>query len=139
MNSNISDLSSNISALSKFSIFSDKIAEILRQGLARHKAYDIKIYDVKGVSQIADSILVCSLDSNRQLASMAQFLITEFKNIGINRIVSGKENWIVVNAFCTMIHLFLPEVRDYYTLDEFITRSTLTCNVGRIEDDFAAS
>ena len=85
------------------------------------KAIDIKTIDLKDRSSIADFMVIASGNSSRQVSSMANNLIKKFKIKGVStRKPEGITNsdWVLIDAYDIIIHLFRPEVREFYALEK---------------------
>ena len=98
-----------------------KILSLTFESLEDDKAIDIKAIDLKDRSSIADFMIIASGNSSRQVSSMANNLIKKFKDKGIStRKPEGITNsdWVLIDAHDIIIHLFRPEVRDFYALEK---------------------
>ncbi|WP_346504500.1 ribosome silencing factor [Terasakiella sp. SH-1] len=85
------------------------------------KAKDIITIDLAGKSSIADHLVIASGTSQRQVVAMADHLMEKLKAQGLKGLFAeGKEqgDWVVIDAFDVIIHLFRPEVRDFYNLEK---------------------
>lgn len=85
------------------------------------KAEDVVQIDLTGKSSIADCMVVASGRSTRQVASIADKLIARIKEtFGLTARVEGKEtgDWVLVDAGDVIVHVFRPEVRDFYQLEK---------------------
>ncbi|MEP6150239.1 MAG: ribosome silencing factor [Nisaea sp.] len=79
------------------------------------------VIDLEGKTSICDTMLIASGRSTRQVAAMAQHLIEELKSAGIKGIsVEGlsQGDWVLVDAGDIIVHLFRPEVREFYGLEK---------------------
>ena len=98
-----------------------KLLSLTCDSLEDDKAIDIKAIDLKDRSSIADFMIIASGNSSRQVSSMANNLIKKFKDKGIStRKPEGITNsdWVLIDAYDIIIHLFRPEVRDFYALEK---------------------
>ena len=85
------------------------------------KAQDIVVIELEGKSSIADRMMVATGQSSRQIGAMAQHIVETLKAHGFESVpVEGQQqgDWILIDAFDTIIHLFRPEVRAFYNLDK---------------------
>ncbi len=91
------------------------------ESLRNDKAQDVVVYNVEGKTSIADQIVVASGRSKRHVASMADHLTRLLKHSCIKRSakVEGLPNadWVLIDVGDIVIHLFRPEVREFYDLD----------------------
>lgn len=85
------------------------------------KGEDILLLDIQNVASFADYFVVCSGTSDRMLDSLADAAVQEVKKkYQINGRVEGnpQQGWLVVDFIDVVLHLFSPEQRDYYTLED---------------------
>ena len=85
------------------------------------KAIDIIGIDLAGKSTIADVMVVASGSSKRQVGAMADHIREKLKASGLNSPpIEGAENcdWILIDAGDVIVHLFRPEVRDFYKIEK---------------------
>lgn len=85
------------------------------------KAQDIKVLDVHGVSDVTDIMVIASGGSSRQVKSMASAVVEKAKEhkyrpLGIEGEQGGE--WVLVDMGDVVVHLMLPEVRDFYNLEK---------------------
>ena len=98
----------------------DQILELITTSLDNDKAENILTIPLQGKSTIADYMVVASGTSSRQVAAMAEHL--EFK-LKKNKVpVLGLEglrqaDWVLIDANDVIVHLFRPEVREFYGLE----------------------
>ena len=84
------------------------------------KAENLKVFDVTGKSTLADIIIVASGNSSPHLKALAGTVQREFKKAGDNSVrVSGDSEsaWIVLDLYDVIVHLFLPDAREYYDIE----------------------
>ena len=106
-----------------------KLLSLTCDSLEDDNAIDIKTIDLKDRSSIADFMVIASGNSSRQVSSMANNLIKKFKIKGVStRKPEGITNsdWVLIDAYDIIIHLFRPEVREFYALEKMweIPKST---------------
>ena len=85
------------------------------------KAEDSVTIDLAGKSSIADYMVVTSGTSNRHVASIAERVIKDLHKAGIKDVrVEGKQqgDWVLIDAGDVIIHVFRPEVREFYGLEK---------------------
>ena len=98
----------------------DQILELITTSLDDDKAENILTIPLRGKSAIADYMVVASGASSRQVAAMAEHI--EFK-LKQNKIaILGLEglrqaDWVLIDANDVVVHLFRPEVREFYGLE----------------------
>lgn len=97
-----------------------KLVALVEKTLDDNKANDIVTIDLKGKTSIANYMIIASGTSNRHVASLADKLKTELKNNSYAYSSEGEEkaNWVLIDAFDVIIHIFCPEVREFYNLEK---------------------
>ena len=84
------------------------------------KAQNVITIDLQGRSALCDAAVIASGRSSRHVGAMAEHLARRLKESGYGtRPVSGQTqgDWVLVDAGDVIVHLFRPEVRDYYDLE----------------------
>lgn len=82
---------------------------------------DVRLFDVRGRSQMSDYVLVASGTSDRQVRSVADDLEDLGEKFGRKRFRTNADpasTWVVVDFIDIVMHLFEPTRRAYYDLDE---------------------
>ena len=90
------------------------------QSLDDNKGIDIVSIPLDGKSSIADFMVIASGSSSRQVAALAEYLEVKLKRAGVP--ILGKEglaqaDWVLLDTAEVIVHLFRPEVRDFYSLE----------------------
>ena len=102
-------------------ISSKQLLKVTLESLDNDKGIDIVSIDLIGRSSIADYMVVVSGNTVRQVTAMANNLIKIYKEMGL-RLPSpeGMSNgdWVLIDAKDILIHIFRPEVRDFYSLEK---------------------
>ena len=89
--------------------------------LEEFKAQDIVKIDLIGKTSMADSMLIASGTSSRQIRAIAENTVTAIKkssNVNINIEGLGQSDWVLIDAGDIIIHLFRPGVREFYNLEK---------------------
>lgn len=97
-----------------------QLARIL-SSLDEDKALDVVQIDLRGKTAIGDHMVICSGRSTRQVASMSEKLAERLKTeLGVLAKIEGKEtgDWVLVDTGDVIIHVFRPEVREFYQLEK---------------------
>jgi len=96
------------------------LLELITKTLDDNKAENIVTIDLKGKTSVAEFMVIASGTSNRHVASLADKLKTTLKQNGIKAASEGEEkaNWVLIDAFDVIVHIFCPEVRDFYNLEK---------------------
>ena len=84
------------------------------------KALDIIVLDVSGLTSLADSFIICSGRSNRQVSAIADYIRTDLKKQGVAPLsVEGLQegHWVLMDYGDIVIHVFYDDVRRFYDLE----------------------
>jgi ribosome-associated protein len=104
-------------------------AETLALILARledSKATDSATIDLKGKTSLADYMVVASGGSNRHVSAIAEHLLEALEKAGFKGLrTEGMPNcdWVLIDAGDVIVHVFRPEVREFYNLEKMWSRS----------------
>lgn len=89
--------------------------------MADKQAEDILVLDLRQVSLIADYFVLCSVGSERQLKSVSGEVQDQCDRQGLRPLhVEGspESGWILLDYSSVIAHLFSPDVRAHYNLEE---------------------
>ncbi|SDW75496.1 ribosome silencing factor [Litoreibacter albidus] len=89
--------------------------------LEEEKAEELVQIDLRGRSQIADYMVVCSGRSTRQVTALAEKLSDTIKqDFGRFSKMEGKAqgDWVLLDTGDVVVHIFRPEVREFYQLEK---------------------
>ncbi|KPQ06242.1 MAG: ribosome silencing factor YbeB [Rhodobacteraceae bacterium HLUCCA12] len=106
---------------------SDAILELVLQSLEDDKAEEVVQIDLRGRSSMADHMVICSGRSSRQVASIAEKLLDRLKEtFRLTARVEGKDagDWVLIDTGDVVVHVFRPEVRDFYQLEKMWQMTT---------------
>ena len=98
----------------------NKILEIITSSLEDGKAEDVVVIDLRGKTSIANEMIVASGTSDRHVISLAQRIQENLKEAGFKSVSEGetKGDWVLIDAYDVIVHLFRPEVREFYNLEK---------------------
>ena len=102
-------------------VSSDEMLALVRASLDDDKAEEVLTIDLRGRSAMADHMVIASGRSTRQVTSIAEKLVDRLKQAtGNSPRVEGKEtgDWVLVDAGDVIVHIFRPEVREFYALEK---------------------
>ncbi len=107
--------------------------DFILKSLDDDKAEDITVIDLAGKSEMADYMVICSGRSSRQVAAISDKLVERLKqDHGVASKVEGKDagDWVVIDTGDVIVHVFRPEVREFYQLEKmWMTPSVQTAQV----------
>ena len=93
---------------------------LVLQSLDDDQAQEVVSIPLAGKSNIADHMVIASGRSTRQVASMAVKLADKIKQqFGRTPRIEGlpAADWVLIDADDVIVHLFRPEVRNFYNLE----------------------
>lgn len=98
-----------------------RIYDLVMESLETSKAVDIVPLNIEGKSALADYMVIASGTSNRHVSAIADHLLRLLKDngLGTSRVegLSGAD-WVLIDAADVVIHIFRPEVREFYQLEK---------------------
>lgn len=100
---------------------SEMLLDRILTSLSDDKAEDIVQIDLRGKTSIGDYMVIASGRSSRQVSAIAEKLVQRLKqDFGRNARVEGKEagDWVLIDTGDVIVHVFRPEVRDFYQLEK---------------------
>ena len=102
----------------------DDVLELVKTFLDDDKAEDIAVIDLEGKTEIADYMVIATGTSQRHVGAMTDHIYRNLKIKGVKGIaIEGMPqcDWVLVDAGDVIVHLFRPEVRDFYNLEKIWT------------------
>jgi ribosome-associated protein len=94
---------------------------VVIDALADMKALEVKVLDVRGLTDIADYMVIASGTSDRHVRSMAQRVVEKTKEAGFRpHGVEGQQDsdWVLIDLSEMIVHVMLPRVREFYGLEK---------------------
>jgi len=86
------------------------------------KAIDVVVIDLREVVGYTDYFLICSGNTNRQTKAIHDGILEGLKREhgAIPRRVegAGRADWILMDYLDVVVHIFTPEARSFYRLEE---------------------
>lgn len=96
------------------------IARTVLDSLEDSKAENVTDIDITGKSPLADRMIVASGRSQRHVGAVSDRLLRDLKDAGFGTPkVEGlpAADWVLVDVGDVIVHLFRPEVREFYNLE----------------------
>lgn len=100
---------------------SEQILAAVLASLEDDKAEDIVQISLRGKTEMADFMVIASGRSTRQVAAISEKLTERLKqDLGVFCKVEGAEvgDWVLIDAGDVIVHVFRPEVREFYQLEK---------------------
>lgn len=113
---------------------SDAVLALVLKSVDDDKAEDIVQIDLRGRSDVADHMVICSGRSSRQVAAISEKLADRLKQeLRISVRMEGKEtgDWVLIDAGDVIVHVFRPEVREFYQLEKMWLPAGAVGSTGR--------
>ena len=85
------------------------------------KALEIKVLDVRGLTDVADTMIIASGTSDRHVRSVAQKVVEKTKAAGFRpHGIEGQQDsdWVLIDLNEIIVHVMLPRVREFYGLEK---------------------
>ena len=100
---------------------SELLLDRILTSLKNDKAEDIVQIDLRGKSSIGDYTIIASGRSSRQVTAISEKLVDNIKkDFGRSSKVEGKNagDWVLIDTGDVIVHVFRPEVREFYQLEK---------------------
>ena len=97
------------------------LKSVVLDALDDMKALEVKVLDVRGLTDIADYMVIASGTSDRHVRSVAQRVVEKTKEAGFRpHGVEGQKDsdWVLIDLSDMIVHVMLPRVRDFYGLEK---------------------
>ena len=110
-------------------VTSDTLLAAVLKSLDDDKGEDIVQINLRGKSEIGDYMVIASGRSTRQVTAMAEKLADRLKQeFGIISKTEGKDtgDWVLIDTGDIIVHIFRPEVREFYQLEKMWQPGTAT-------------
>ena len=100
----------------------DKLKDFIVKKLDSKLAENIKVLDLSEKTNIAHYMIFCDGQSFKHVSSLAEFISMEIRdefdlNVGLEGLNSNS-GWSVIDTGDIMVHIFHPETREQFKLQE---------------------
>jgi ribosome-associated protein len=98
----------------------EEILQLVLDRLDDMKAEDTLTIDLRDKSSVGDYMVVSSGRSARHVGSVADRVVEGLHKVGVAAHVEGVPqcDWVLIDAGAVIVHVFRPEVRDFYNLEK---------------------
>lgn len=93
----------------------------IRQAIEDKKGFNIVVLDVRGISSMTDFFVIAEGTVDRHVSALARHVEDVLRKDGYTPShVEGlsEGNWVVLDYLDIIVHFFVPELRQYYSLEE---------------------
>ena len=97
-----------------------RLLQAVTAALEDMKAVNVKVLDVRSLTDVADTVVIASGTSDRHVRSIAGRVIEQAKASGMRPLgVEGEREgeWVLVDLQDVVVHVMLPRVREFYALE----------------------
>ena len=97
------------------------LRDVVLAALAELKAVNVRALDVRGISDITDTMVVASGTSDRHVKSIADRVLQRCKEAGYRPYgMEGERDgeWVLLDLQDVVLHVMLPRVREFYALEK---------------------
>ena len=111
---------------------SKELLKLIISTLKKEKAEEIVAIDLNNRTEIADYMVICSGRSTRQVSSIAEKITDSIKkDFRIVSKIEGKTqgDWVLIDSGDIIIHVFRPEVREFYQLEKMWDQNKASVNI----------
>ncbi|MBF0381871.1 MAG: ribosome silencing factor [Magnetococcales bacterium] len=119
---------------------SEQLAKQLQDVLEDKKGVDIELMDLRERSTFTDFFLVVTGTSSTHVAALADavdLFASQNKVQVLGCEGTGESNWILVDLGDVIVHVFLAEARELYSLDKLWSQDTMLLNRRKDEEALA--
>ena len=96
------------------------LVQVVEGALDEMKAVNVRVLDVHKLTDIADTMIIASGNSDRHVRSIADRIVEHAKKAGFRPMgVEGERDgeWVLVDLQDLIVHIMLPRVREFYRLE----------------------
>jgi ribosome-associated protein len=98
-----------------------ELVDRIVEAAADKKAIDIRVLEVGEIVGYTDFFVVCSGNTERQVKAIKEGIYDELKRDGVlpRRVEGEREaHWVLMDYLDAVVHIFTPETREYYRLEQ---------------------
>lgn len=114
----------------------DDTLRLIEASLDDDKAEGVVVIDLAGKTGFADYMVIASGRSDRHVGALADHLAEKLKGLGLPSVpMEGTDrcDWVLLDAGDVIVHLFRPEVRDFYNLEKLWSHDSIRPETAQVE------
>jgi ribosome-associated protein len=105
------------------------------------KAVNIKVLDVRGLTDFADAMVIASGNSDRHVRAIAQHVVDRAREqqrrpMGVEGGRDGE--WVLVDMQDVVVHVMLPRVREFYAIEQLWEQPSVAASTAAAAASVAA-
>ena len=106
----------------------EQLKDLVIEVLDEMKAREVSVMDVRGKTSVTDYMVVATGTSDRHVKAIAETVAYKAKEageapLGVEGVDIGE--WALVDLNGVVVHVMLPKVRDFYSLERLWSAPTL--------------
>ena len=100
-----------------------QLVEVITEGIQEKKGHDIVIVDMQGIDgAICNYFVICSGNSPTQVEAIMDSVEEQAREKAgekpIRVVWEQQAQWIAMDYVDVMVHIFLPETREFYNIEK---------------------
>ena len=105
----------------------ETLVKTITKGIQEKKGQDITIIDLRHIDgAIAKYFIICQGNSPTQIEAIAGSISDMVREKPINVAGLGNNQWVAIDYSDVLVHIFMPETREYYNLETLWEDAKLT-------------
>lgn len=100
---------------------SSELQQHIVEAIDDAKGQNIRVMDVRDISDVTDYMIVASGTSSRHVSSVAHRVNDALRERGIKPLGmegQGTGEWVLIDFGDVVVHIMRPETRDFYNLEK---------------------
>jgi len=98
----------------------NEVLKVIQHSLDELKAVNVRVINVRELTDVADMLVIASGNSDRHVRSIADRVVQDAKKAGFRPLgVEGERDgeWVLVDLHDIIVHIMLPRIREFYRLE----------------------
>ena len=97
-----------------------KMMDLIVKTLENGKAEDVVVINLTEKTAIADYLIIATGRAPRHVSALAEQVQMRLKKTGVPASIEGEDigDWAIVDALDVIVHVFHPETRELYCIEE---------------------
>lgn len=112
-------------------VTTEELIDLVIEGMQEKKGHDITVADLREIiAAPAEAFVICTANNPMQVDAIVDSVENTARTRGDERptAIAGRENatWIAMDYGNVMVHIFTPDAREYYDLDNLWSDAAIT-------------